>query len=313
MTPAEWRRPWALTKGARIAVIAPAGPVPAERFERGLARLRTRYRPVMAPGVLDQQGFLAGPDGRRLAELRWALSDPGVDAVICARGGYGALRYLPALAAIRAEDQRALPLIGFSDITVLHAELARLRLPSIHGPVVTQLGELADDDVEALWSLLEDPSPPPPLRGLTPVRSPAGPVRGRLLGGNLELLSRLVGTLAVDVLRPGEPVVLLLEEIGEAPYRIDRALTQLALAGALADVVAVLVGDLVRCEPPTGAGHPSALEVIAEHFAPRGVPVLAGAPIGHGERNRAVPLGARVEVDPQNQRVVFLEGAVQPR
>jgi muramoyltetrapeptide carboxypeptidase len=130
------------------------------------------------------------------------------------------------------------------------------------------------------------------------------------LGGNLELLSRLCGTPLAAALLPGEPVVLLLEEVSEAPYRIDRALTQLWLAGGLAQVQAVVVGDLWRCEGPADGSHPSALAVLGERFGRLGIPVLAGAPIGHGSRNRAVPLGARVRVEPQRGRVEFLEGAV---
>lgn len=307
-----WRRGPALRPGDRVAVVAPSGPVPEDRLAAGTARLAARYQPVSAPGLLTRTGFLAGPDGRRLAELRWALSDPSVAAVFCARGGYGALRYVEALCAAPDADLRAVPLVGFSDVTVLHAFLALRRRVAIHGPVVTQLGELPEQDAESLRALLEDPTPPPPLEALTPApQAPlTGPLRGRLLGGNLEMLSRLCGTPLGDALRPGEPVVLLLEEVTEAPYRIDRALTQLKLAGRLADVRAVLVGDLIRCEASSPPSTPSALEVIAERFATLDVPVLCGAPIGHGTRNRAVPLGAVVEADPRRGRVTFLEGAV---
>jgi len=194
---------------------------------------------------------------------------------------------------------------------VLHAWVALGHQRSIHGPVLTQLGELPAPDAAALWALLEDPAPPPPLTDLQALPPAYAPVHGRLLGGNLELLSRLCGTPLLAALLPGEPVVLLLEEVTEAPYRIDRALTQLWLSGGLAQVVAVVVGDLWRCEGPADGSHPSALAVIGERFGRLGIPVLAGAPIGHGSRNRAVPLGARVRVDPQRGRVEFLDGAVQ--
>jgi muramoyltetrapeptide carboxypeptidase len=309
-----WRAAPALRPGDQVAVIAPSGPVPAARYEAGVARLRERYRVATAAGLLSATGYLAGADGRRLAELRWALGDPAVRAVLCGRGGYGLLRYLPQLVAVRPDELRPLPVVGFSDITLLHAFFATARLRTIHGPVVTQLGELPAADVAALWALLEDPAPPPPLDDLQPVNGCAGqaPVFGRLLGGNLEVLSRLCGTPLGMALRPGEPVVLLLEEVTETPYRIDRALTQLLLAGALAEVRAVVIGDLVRCEGPADGSHPSALAVLGERLATLDIPVLAGAPLGHGSRNRAVPLGARVRLCPRRGRLEFLEGAVAP-
>ena len=292
-------------------MIAPAGPVPPPRYAVGVAKLAERYEVVASGGLLTQTGYLAGDDGRRLAELRWALSDPSVHAVFCARGGYGTLRYVPELLAVPAAEQRDVPLVGFSDITVLHAFAALGRRRTIHGPVITQLGELAAEDAAALWGLLEDPEPPPPIGGLELLTGTRAVTSGRLLGGNLEVLSRLCGTPLLQALLPGEPVVLLIEEVTEAPYRIDRMLTQLLLAGALAQVQAVIVGDLIRCEGPKDGSHPSALAVIVERLGRLGVPVLAGAPLGHGERNRAVPLGARVVVHPDRRCVEFLEGAVQ--
>lgn len=305
-----WRAPPALRPGERIAVVAPAGPVPEARYAAGAVHLEARYELVTAPGLFHKTGYLAGEDGRRLADLRWALSDPSVRAVCCARGGYGTLRYLPQLLALPSSELRPVPLVGFSDITVLHAWAATARLRTIHGPVVTQLGELTAADAAALWTLLEDPAPPPPLEELLPLGAPRAPVQGRLLGGNLEVLSRLCGTPLGQALLPGEPVVLLLEEVTEAPYRIDRALTQLLLSGALSQVCAVVIGDLVRCDGPADGSHPSALDVIAERLHSLGVPILAGAPIGHGPRNRAVPLGARVECNPHRRSLEFLEGAV---
>ena len=303
-----WRRGRALRLGARVAVVAASGPVPPERYAQGLERLSARYQVESSLGLFSQTGFLAGSDGRRLAELRWALGDASIGAVIAARGGHGLLRLVSSLQTVRTEELRAVPVVGFSDVTVLHAWAHQQRLVTIHGPVVTQLGELSDADQSSLWMLLEDSSPPPPLTDLLSVTVTAPPMTGRLLGGNLEVLSRLSGTSLASALRPGGPVVLLLEEVTEAPYRIDRALAQLQLAGMLADVCAVLVGDLVRCEGP--ASHPSALSVIAQHFGALGVPVLATTAIGHGTRNRAVPLGVLVRVEPQQGRIVFLEGAV---
>lgn len=317
-----WRRGQRLQPGSRVAVIAPSGPVPAERYERGRLALSARYSVAESPGLLSRYGFLAGEDRRRLAELRWALSDPLAGAVLCGRGGYGLLRLLPRLLPLASDPFAAsdATLVGFSDITVLHAVYALRRQVSIHGPVVTQLGELPAADVAALWALLEDPSPPPPIPDLQPINDcaqrSAAPLHGRLLGGNLEMLSRLCGTPLASALTPGEPVILLLEEVGEVPYRIDRALTQLALSGALRDVIALVVGDLVRCQAASDALDPrgapmTAPAVIAERAQSLGLPAWSGAPLGHGERNRPVPLGVAVELVGRRGALQFQHGAVR--
>ena len=320
-----WRQGKRLRPGDSVAVIAPSGPVPPERYERGLAVLSARYRVEDSPGVLERYGFLAGNDGRRLSALRWALSSPQSHAVFCGRGGYGLLRLVPALSSLIGDGYAMgeAPVVGFSDITVLHALCALRRQVSIHGPVVTQLGELPAGDVAALWALLEDPGPPPPIVDLQPLNQAArggdAVIGGRLLGGNLEMLSRLCGTPFAAALTPGEPVVLLLEEVGEVPYRIDRALTQLALSGALRDVVALVVGDLVRCQAPAAAdgsvdtsGAPTTAQaVIGERAQALGLPAFVNAPLGHGDRNRPVPLGVAVELHCLDGALHFKDGAVR--
>ncbi len=302
-----WRKPQPLRRGESVAVIAPSGPVPQERLTAGLGALSARYPAMLSDGLLSQRGFLAGDDGRRLAELRWALSDPQVHAVFCARGGHGALRLLPSLLTIDPRELPTRPVVGFSDVTVLHALCALHRRVTIHGPVVTQLGELSDADRSALWALLEGEQPSE-LTDLLSIGASQATVTGRLLGGNLEVLSRLCGTALAAALTESGPVVLLIEEVTEVPYRIDRALTQLLLSGALKNVVAVVVGELVRCDGP--ALHPTALEVIAERLSGLGVPTLAGLPLGHGVRNRAVPLGVEVEVNARRGTLSFVEACV---
>jgi len=292
--------------GDRVAVVAPAGPVPRDRFVVGAEILRGRYALVHGERLFTRTGFLAGDDEARLAELQRALDDDEVAAVICARGGYGLTRILARIDLTRFAA-RPKPVVGFSDVTALLALVARAGVVAVHGPVVTQLGELPPDDAAALIALLEDPAPPPPMAGLTQVAGPARAVEGRLLGGNLELVRSLAGTpQQLDL----DGAVLLLEEVGERPYRIDRALTQLAEAGALRGVVGCVVGDLVGCAERDGA-PPTALEVIAERLGRLDIPVVAGAPIGHGGRNRAVPHGARVRLDPAAGVLAFSDGAVR--
>jgi muramoyltetrapeptide carboxypeptidase len=300
----------ALRPGDRVAVVAPSGPLPEPRFSAGLSRLRSRYDAVHSDGILEKQGFLAGSDKRRMDELRWAFSDPSLRAIFAGRGGYGLARNTAPLLALPGDEIAARPISGFSDITFLHAFLARHQRLSIHGPVVTQLDELPEPDVTALWAILEDSSPPPPIEGLQPLETLGQEsLFGRLIGGNLEVLSRLCGTAMGDSLASGEPVVLLLEEVSEAPYRIDRSLTQMMLSGALRDVRAIVVGDLVKCDLP-GDNGPTALAVIVERAAQLGVPIVAGVPVGHGGRNRPLPHGARVTLEPKAGRLIFHDGVV---
>lgn len=304
-----WQKPARLRRGDAIAVIAPSGPVPQTRLWPGMSVLSPRYETVFSDGLVAQRGFLAGEDGRRWAELVWAMSDPQVHGIFCARGGHGALRLLPQLLALTPHEFPHRPLVGFSDITVLHAFWALHKRISVHGPVVTQLAELPADDQAALFALLEDPAPPPAVTDLVLLTQASHPAQGRLLGGNLEVLSRLCGTPLQRMFQESGPIVLLLEEVTEAPYRIDRALTHLIHAGAFAHVQAVVLGELLRCEGPSE--HPSALDVLSERIGSLGLPLLSGLPLGHGARNRAVPLGVAVSVDPRRGVLTFLEPAVR--
>jgi muramoyltetrapeptide carboxypeptidase len=280
--------------------------VPRDRLLIGIEALAGRYRLRYDERLFDSSGFLAGRDEARLSALTDALAAPDVDAIFCARGGYGLTRILSQV-DLAPLLRRPRAVVGFSDITALHARLQRHGLVSVHGPVVTQLGQLPADDTAQLVALLEEPQPPAPLASLSSLGAGSQAI-GPLLGGNLELVRSLVGTPDALQLRGA---VLLLEEIGERPYRIDRALTQLLTSGALDQVAGVLLGDFTGCEERDGA-PPSAIEVVAERLAPLGVPVLAGAPIGHGPRNRAVPLGARVRLDGSRGLAEFIDAAVSP-
>jgi muramoyltetrapeptide carboxypeptidase len=294
-----------LEPGARVAVVAPASPVPRADFAAGAAILGARYRLVHDERIFTRDGFLAGSDEERTAELQRALDDPAIAAIFCARGGYGLTRILDRLDG-RSFAAAPKPIVGFSDVTALHAWAGRADVMSVHGPVVTQLAKIPEADVTALWQLLESPAPPPFPAPLTAVVS--GRAEARLAGGNLEVLSRLLGTPhAADL----HDTILVLEEIGERPYRMDRALTQLIKSGALATVRGVIVGDLVDCGKPDDM--PTALGVVIERLTTLGVPVATGAPIGHGGSNCPLPIGARARLDVQadGAALVLLEGAVR--
>jgi muramoyltetrapeptide carboxypeptidase len=296
-----------LQPGDLVRVVAPSGPVFADAFADGAAVLSARYRLHYDPATLfASEGFLAGPDEHRLECLRQALQDPDARAVFMARGGYGLLRIAMALdPALLREHPK--PIVGFSDGTVLLALAARASLAAIHGPVVTQLGRLPAGDHSALFALLESSEPRvlvTDLEGLCP-----GQATGPLLGGNLEVFSRLLGTRLLPDL---DGAVLFLEEVGERPYRIDRLLTHLELAGVFSRVAAVVVGDLVGCEEPADSPtvSPSAIEVVRERLRRLSIPVALGAPIGHGARNVALPYGTLATLDAQAGTLAALEGAV---
>jgi muramoyltetrapeptide carboxypeptidase len=282
-----------------VAIVAPSGPFPADAYERGLSVLRARgHEPVeLLAGEVHR--YLAGSDEERLRSLRRAYSHPGVRVLLAARGGYGAMRLLPAL-DLDAMAASPRVLVGFSDVTALHlALLARGGRGLVHGPMITQLGRLPAADVDRLFTLLETGAPPPPLRGRAVV---PGIARGPLVGGNLTVLASLVGTPYLPDLRG---CVLLLEEVFEQPYRIDRMWTHLRLAGLLDGVAGVAFGSLVSCATP-GATY-TAQEVVDDLLRELGKPAVAELPVGHGDENAAVPLGARVVL--QDGVLTFEEGA----
>lgn len=306
-------RPRSITAGARVHVIAPSGPVPMERFDRGLRVLRramaTSLDVVLAPNLTEQVGYFAGDDGQRLHATQDALADPEAAAVLCARGGYGATRLLGALDPERLRAHPKL-LVGFSDITALLCwAWVRCGLPSIHGPVVAQLATLADDDVARLCDLMRG-DVPTPLQAEEGTAIVGGTVEGTLVAGNLEVLRSLVGTRAMP---PLSGTILALEEVGERPYRIDRSLTHLLSCGALRGVRGIAVGQLVGCEePPDGNLGPTAAQVVVERLATLGVPVVTGFPFGHDpSHNAALPFGTRVRLAADDCTLEFLEPVTQ--
>lgn len=236
----------------------------------------------MRSGALERTGYLAGDDQRRAAELAWALEAPGIDAVLCARGGYGITRSLLARetgatrnesTALRVRTPRWL--VGFSDVTALHVELANIGLASIHGPNGTGLHRASPREKAALLTILERRGVRPPWEGLRIAR--AGEARGTLFGGNLALLEAMA---AANRLRIPEGAIVLLEDVTERPYRIDRMLTSLLLGGHLARAAGIVIGEFDQCEP--GPDGVTVTQVLEERLLPLGVPLAFGAPFGHG-------------------------------
>jgi muramoyltetrapeptide carboxypeptidase len=291
----------------RIHVVAPSGPVAAEKLARGVKVLRRALRADvhLAANVHEQEGYFAGSDAVRLDALHAALADNDSDAIVCARGGYGATRLLGALDPERMRDHPK-PIVGFSDITALLC-WARMRagVASIHGPVVTQLATLPPDDIDRLVDLLEGRVPSPLVAEPGTVIG-GGTVDGTLIAGNLEVLRSLVGTRYMPSL---QGAVLALEEVGERPYRIDRSLTHLLSSGSLRGIRGVVVGRLLACdEPEEGHVGPNAHEVVVERLSTLGVPVVTGFEFGHGpSRNAALPFGGKVRLHADDCTLEFLE------
>lgn len=300
---------------------APAGPVNPGRLARGLDALAPHFRVRTSPGVLDRTGYLAGDDRQRADELSALLADPDVRAVIMARGGYGVTRMLadvdPAL--VRRDPK---PVIGFSDGTPLLAFVAAAGVRPIHGPVVTQLGELPAEDVAHLVRMLTDRTPlgrlpwtlsaigAPGTGASSP--SPSATIVAPLVPANLKMLAHTVGT---PWALAAAGCALLIEEVGERPYAIDRDLTQLHLAGLLRGAWLIVVGDLTRCtDPPSAPGSVDdpgpARAVVDERLRRFGLPGLAGAPVGHGARNLSLPFGGRAAIDPVAGTIDLLDAAV---
>lgn len=286
-----------------VHIIAPAGAVPQAAFAAGLevlsaVKLQVRWDPAL----LTRSRYFAGSVARRQAELGAALRDPGTRAIWAARGGYGTGQLLAGLdsEAIGRHDKW---LVGFSDLTGLHGRWQQAQRCSIHGANITTLPNWTPDARTELFALLGmgDALPMPryyaaTLGGGRPDAAAAGPYTGRLWGGNLTVLASLVGSgqlPSADALGPGS--ILLLEEVGEAPYRLDRCWRQLVAAGVTAGVAAVAVGQLTHCEA-RGADY-TAHEMLLAAIADSGLPWLAGLPMGHADDARAVVFGARATVD----------------
>ncbi|MFF2719848.1 LD-carboxypeptidase [Streptomyces sp. NPDC058011] len=289
-------RPSRLRAGARVAVVAPSGPVPADRLEAGLGVLRNwGLEPVAAPHVLDvhpELDYLAGTDADRAADLQAAWCDPSVDAVFCARGGYGAHRMVDRLdwPAIRAAGPKVF--VGYSDITALHEAFAvRAGCATLHGPMVATETFLDDAPTrEHLRATLFEPETVLTLGLDTAAALVPGQARGILYGGCLSLLASAAGTPHARTGARGG--LLVIEDTGEEPYRLDGILTRLLRTGALEGVAGVVCGSWQECGP-----YEKVRAVLADRLGPLEIPVIEELGFGHGPTALTVPLGVPAVVN----------------
>lgn len=279
--------------GAHLRVIAPAGPFNRESFDSGIEWLRQRYQVTFSDDIYSKAGYFAGNDERRLSELNQAIADPEVDAILCARGGFGCTRLLPGLdegAIARANKT----IIGFSDITALHSLWARAGVRSIHAPMVASLGRASDGIRHAWVESVENQNEFSTWELERVNTSGADAAEGRFFGGNLAVLTALVGTPYAP---PLDGCVLFVEDVGERPYRVDRMLTTLRQAGWFDNIAGLVLGTFTEGDP--GPDGIAVDDVFGSHFDLAPFPVLKGLPVGHIDENQPVSFGgpARIEMN----------------
>lgn len=289
-------RPSALKPGDLVALVAPSGPVPPPRAAAAVEVLTGwGLRVRLGAYALGKHTFFAGTDEERLEDLNNAFRDDDVRGVLCLRGGYGMQRIVDSVdfAAVRNDPKMVM---GFSDITALHLALwCETGLATVHGPVAAQFdkGPGSPTVRSAYRGLMTDEATlveADPNERTFRVRT-TGTATGTLLGGNLAMLASTVGTRHAPDLTDA---ILLIEDVTEAPYRIDRMLTHLLRAGWFEPIKGIAIGQFTDC---TDEGRTAPEDVLQERLATLGVPVLGGLPIGHGDQHAAVGLGVPAVLD----------------
>ncbi|SFS69677.1 S66 peptidase family protein [Saccharopolyspora flava] len=310
MSTRELTRPPRLHPGDVVAVVAPAGPVPTELLETGLALLRDWGLEVrVGKHVLDRHSrldYLAGADADRATDLQRAWCDPEVKAVFCARGGYGCLRMIDHLDFGELATATPKILVGSSDVTALHEVFAaELGLATIFGPMIATKAFVHDDKArDHLRRTLFAPEGVTILTGRHAATMVPGRALGVTYGGNLSLLAGSLG--AGLAARPPERGIALLEDVTEEPYRLDRFLIQLIRAGFFRGATGIALGSWTDCGPMD-----EVRAMLEDLLGDLGVPILWELGFGHCEAQRTVPLGVAAELDADAQRLSILQPALR--
>ena len=295
-------KPSKLKPGDAVGVVSPAGPVNRNELNADLHFLKTKGFTVhVAPHVYDRQEYLAGNDEDRLSDLHDMFRNTEIEAVFCSRGGYGSLRLLDRIDYDLIRKNPKI-LVGYSDITALLTAISKKTgLITFHGPMVKGLSSLPEKAWRNLVQMIssEQPASFSPMSGYS-LRG--GKATGPIMGGNLSLICRLLGTPFMPNLAG---CILFIEDRGEALYRLDRMLTHLALAGSLEGIKGLITGQFIDC------GEPATIDrLIKERFTPMNIPMAAGFPLGHGPENTTLPLGILAELDTDVMALSLLESAV---
>ena len=301
MKPLETRRPARLKPGDKIGIAAPAGPFEQDVFSRGAHVLEEMGFEIYVPeGRLDARDYLAGTDEQRAGVVNGLFADRSVDAVICARGGYGSLRILDLL-DYDTIAQNPKIFIGFSDITALLSVLFdRCGLVVFHGPVLTSLADTHEHTGRSLFQTVTSD-------GKLEIEVPdgatlqPGSAAGIMCGGNLATLCHLVGT-------PFAPLfagkILFLEDRAEPPYKIDRMLMQMQLAGCFEGIAGVVLGSFEAC-----GSDEEISRIVKGIFDDTRVPILSGLNSGHGNLNLTLPMGIEATLDADRQVLSYHRAA----
>jgi len=290
-------RPNRLKPGDTIGIVAPAGAFDREIFMQGLSTLKSMGFHTRVPDeIYNKTGYLAGSDPQRAQLVNRLFKDPDVQAIVCARGGFGCLRMLPLVDfdIIRTHPKI---FVGYSDITaLLTAITSQSRLVTFHGPMVTTLAGAPELTCHSLSAAIASDIPLEiaPSAGVV---IQAGQTKGPVTGGNLNTLCHLLGT-------PFEPSfdnhILLLEDRGEVHYRIDRMLSQMKLAGCFEGIAGLVLGSFEEC-----GALDKVFQIFEEHFRDIDVPILAGFDVGHGKLNTTIPFGVDATLDTAKQVLSF--------
>ena len=309
-------KPARLAKGDVIGIAAPASPPKSvAKLSRGIHYLeRLGYHVLTGKHVNDKYGYLAGPDEARANDLNELFADPRVKAIIAARGGYGANRILPYIDydLIRRNPKI---FVGYSDITALQLAIFKMTgLVTISGPMVaTEFGgKFGRQAEEHFWRCLTSTQPLGLLKN--PGRKKPRTLRtgnsvGQLLGGNLSMITSLLGT---SYMPPVSESVLVLEEVDEPPYKVDRMLHHLKLAGVFSQCSAVALGDFTTCRPSSRKTPSLTIpQILNAVFSDGSIPIVTGLHYGHVKGSLTLPFGIPVRLDASKGGLEFLESAVQ--
>ncbi len=313
--PPRLLKPRRIRPGAVVGLVSPGYPLSAAQAQKALDYLTAQgYRIKPMPNWQATSGHLAGTDAQRLSDLHQAFSDPEVEVVWCARGGYGSTRLLPYVdyKLIRRNPK---PFIGYSDITALHLAIgAQTGLVTFHGPgAASDIPEFAQGHIDAV---LRNAAPSHTLTAFAdaeeneayrPQVLRGGKAQGRLIGGNLTLLSALAGT---PYLPSFKGKIVFIEDIDERPYRIDRMLTQLLQSAELGQAAGIALGVFIDCAPKGDSPSFSLRETLQLCLGSLNMPILYGLPIGHMPRQAMLPCGIMAELDADGKKLTLLESGV---
>jgi muramoyltetrapeptide carboxypeptidase len=297
-------KPAPLRRGGRIGVVAPAGCVDDELLSAGVQALQQDgFQVELAPGVHDRKGYLAGDDEKRARDLEGFFCRPDLDAIFCARGGFGSIQLIPHL----TERIRSHPKIfaGYSDVTsLLNWLLQSCGMVTFHAPMVAMdfAHGLSPHSRDHLWGTLTGEKWTWKIEVGEVIRS--GKVQAEMLGGCLSVVVTTLGT-PYEIDTTGK--MLFLEDIGEKPYRVERMLTHLKMAGKLERLAGLVFGDFTQCN---GEGPRNVREIIGDLFYEAPYPVVMGIPAGHGRENLALPFGVELALDGDAGTLSLMESPV---